>query len=121
MRSTILQLVLVAVLNAAGQLSLKIGSDALTSLGDLFTNPLGLLGHPYFLVGGVLYASSFTLYVNALSRTRLSLAYPFMGLTYVLVVVLSVTVLGESVGPRTIFGTLLVFVGITLIGLGGSA
>lgn len=112
------QLIFVVVLNAVGQLSLKLGSDALASLDRVVSDPLFVLRHPYFLLGGILYASSFLLYVNVLSQTRLSIAYPFIGLTYVIVVILSVLVLGESVGLRVVGGVLLVFAGVSLIGLG---
>lgn len=120
MNTTFLQLVFVAVLNASGQLSLKMGAGAMESLSGLIRNPFLVFNHPYFILGAVLYGSSFALYVNALSRTRLSIAYPFIGLTYVIVVVLSATVLNEPVGTKTVLGVLLVFAGVSLIGLGGN-
>lgn len=120
MNTTFLQLVFVAVLNASGQLSLKMGSSAMESLTEFIRNPFLVLNHPYFIFGVVLYGSSFALYVNALSRTRLSIAYPFIGLTYVIVVILSATVLNEPVGAKTVIGVLLVFAGVSLIGLGGN-
>jgi drug/metabolite transporter (DMT)-like permease len=76
---------------------------------------------PIFLLGTALYGTSFALYVNALSRTRLSLAYPFIGLTYVLVVFLSAIVLNEPVKKKTtVLGALFVFAGVSLIGITGS-
>lgn len=120
MNTTFLQLIFVAVLNASGQLSLKIGSSAMESFSEVIRNPFLVFNHPYFILGAVLYASSFALYVNALSRTRLSIAYPFIGLTYVFVVVLSAVVLNEPVGPKTVIGVLLVFAGVSLIGFGGN-
>lgn len=120
MRVVFVQLVLVAVLNATGQLSLKTGAGAMASPDALLTNPLLILKHPYFLAGTALYASSFVLYVNALSRIRLSVAYPFIGLTYVLVVVLSVLVLGEPLDRLTVAGSLLIFAGVSLVGLGAT-
>lgn len=121
MRIVFLQLVLVAVLNATGQLSLKNGSEALASLDALITNPLLVLQHPYFLLGTVLYGASFGLYVNALSQTKLSVAYPFIGLTYVFVVILSAIVLQEPVKITTMIGVVLVFVGVVLIGFGAAS
>jgi len=112
------QLVLVAVMNALGQLFLKMGSGALDSVADLLETPLVVFQHPYFLGGTALYGVSFILYVNALSRVRLSVAYPFLGLTYVVVVFLSALVLEESVTLTTVIGALLVFAGVSLIGFG---
>lgn len=121
MNTTFLQLILVALLNASGQLSLKMGSEAMSSFSAFLSNPLLVIEHPYFLVGTFLYGTSFALYVNALSRTRLSIAYPFIGLTYVLVVLLSAIVLNEPVKPMNIVGALLVFFGVSLIGLSASS
>lgn len=120
MNTTFLQLILVAALNASGQLSLKIGSEAMSSFGAVLRNPLLVFEHPYFILGTALYGSSFALYVNALSRTRLSIAYPFIGLTYVLVVFLSATILNEPVKKTTLVGSLLVFAGVSIIGVSGS-
>lgn len=114
------QLIVVAVLNATGQLSLKIGSGAMESFGDLLRDPLLILGHPFFVLGAILYGTSFALYVNALSQTKLSVAYPFIGLTYVIVVILSAVVLNEPIGLETTLGVLLVFLGVSLIGIGGT-
>jgi len=114
------QLIVVATLNATGQLSLKIGSGAMGSFGDLLRDPLLILEHPFFLVGAVLYSASFALYVNALSQTKLSVAYPFIGLTYVIVVLLSVVVLNEPISIETALGAVLVFLGVSLIGAGGT-
>lgn len=121
MVSVLLQLVFIAVLNAAGQLSLKLGSGAMSSLDRLAAAPLSVFNFPFFLLGGALYATSLVLYVNALSKTRLSVAYPFMGLTYVLVVAAAAIVLREPVGPRAVVGALLVFLGVSLIGTGMNA
>lgn len=120
MNAPVGQLVVVATLNATGQLSLKMGSGAMESFGDLFHNPLLIVEHPFFLLGAVLYGASFALYVNALSQTRLSVAYPFIGLTYVIVVLLSAVVLNEPISVETALGAVLVFLGVSLIGAGGT-
>lgn len=92
----------------------------MASLDGLIIDPLLILQYPYFILGTALYGTSFALYVNALSQTRLSVAYPFIGLTYVFVVIFSAILLQEPVKGTTIVGVLLVFVGVVLIGLGAS-
>jgi len=118
MSRLLLQLLLVAVLNAMGQLSFKLGSGAFASFGRVISTPSVLLDHPYFLVGGLLYGTSLMLYVNVLSQVPLSRAYPIMGLTYVIVVLASGIVLEETLNARVMGGAALIFVGVSMIGLG---
>lgn len=112
------QLVAVVLLNATGQVLLKVG---VSSLGKTEAVPqllLQVLWEPPFVVGTLMYGLSFVFYVSALSKVELSIAYPFLALTYVLVTVLSVLVLNESVEPAAIVGVILVFIGVSLVGFG---
>lgn len=76
-------------------------------LGRAMTNPRVILG----LGCAVLAAVS---WVTALSRTDLSLAYPFTGLTIVLVMVMSSLVLREGVPLTRWLGAVVVCLGIWL-------
>lgn len=117
LKSAVLELSVVVCLATAGQLALKIGVEggltpsSVSDYAHFFTNG-------YFFGGCVLYLGSFFLYVHAISYTPLSLAYPFIGLSYVLVV------FGESVlyqRPMTVtklVGVSLIFAGVALLGLG---
>lgn len=114
-----LKLLLVVALNTAGQLNLKLGSGSLSSLTGFLRDPLLVLNFPHFLLGAALYGTSLLIYVHVLSQVDLSMAYPFMGLTYVLVVFASGVFLNEPVGAKSVAGSLLIFAGLTIIGLEG--
>ncbi|WP_246984027.1 EamA family transporter [Halorientalis marina] len=116
MRATILKLFLITIINAVGQVALKLGAEeSMFNLGMLLS-PQRLIQAPYLFVGGGLYALSLALYVNVLSETPLSVAYPFIGFTYVIVVIMSVVVLEETITTRLIIGSVLIFLGVSLVG-----
>lgn len=66
-------------------------------------------------VGLVLYACSAALWILALATVPLSVAYPFLGLSYVGIAVLSVAMLGEWLTPAQWLGIVLVVVGVIAV------
>lgn len=115
------------LLGSFGQLSLKYG---VSKIGTLCSTPglpgmaLGALKAfvtPYVFLGLAMYAISAILWLNILSQVRLSIAYPMISLSYVLVVVLSSVLLREKVHAVTIAGLVFICLGVSLIGAGYSA
>jgi undecaprenyl phosphate-alpha-L-ara4N flippase subunit ArnE len=96
-----------AVFAAAGQVLFKLGAADRTSLRD-FIN-LQLAG------GGALYFLGAVLWIAALSKAPLSVAYPFTALTFVLVYLASVFLLGERPPIGAIAGVIIVLCGLGLI------
>lgn len=74
---------------------------------------------PRLLGGLMLYATSAVLWALVLSRVDLSLAYPFVGLGAVLVMLLSWLVLGETITLTRLSGALLVVIGVSLVARSG--
>jgi drug/metabolite transporter (DMT)-like permease len=73
---------------------------------------------PLIRVGGgaLLYVLGFSLWMIILSRTPLTVAYPVaVGLTMVFSILGAAWLLGETLNAQTLFGSLLVFVGIVLL------
>jgi len=107
-------IIIVGVIFAAlGQVSWKIGMNevetpSISSLASVLLNPFVLLGF-------VMYGLSTIFWLIALSKKDLSFVYPFMSLTYVLVLVLSSLVLKESVGPNKLVGALIIILGLIII------
>ena len=101
-----------------GQLSIKKGllKDApgefqlFHTLWKGFTNPLVILG----LVFACIAASSWIL---ALSRMPLSYAYPFLSLSFPIVVILSSRIFHEPISSKTIVGLGFIILGL-IIGSG---
>ena len=74
---------------------------------------------PKVLGGLAFYAVSTLFWLMAVSRVRLSVAYPLISMSYPLVVVLSATILHEQVRwPFAVAGLAFISAGVSFIGLG---
>jgi len=101
---------------AVGQVSWKLGMNQAGQLATLDLTTLStVLLNPYVLLGFVMYGLSTIFWLIALSKKDLSFVYPFISLTYVLVLVLSSLVLKESIGVNKLVGTLIITVGLIII------
>lgn len=96
-----------AVLAAFGQVCFKSGAQGHSELMQ-FANA-------WIAVGLALYFASTLLWIRALSDVPLTVVYPFAALTYVLVNVFAVTLLGEPLSVKTAAGTGLVLAGLFLV------
>ena len=114
-------LVLVAVaLGGTGHVLL---SKGMRPVGDLTEAPAGRLGgmvaravsSPWLLVGVVLQASFFFLYLTLLSRADVSQVLPLTALDYVVVALLAQWVLGEGVSAARWAGIGFIAVGVFLV------
>lgn len=111
-------LIFVAVcLGVVGQIMMKNGMN---QVGAITHFGLGTLVHvfsnPFVLLGFASYGLSSVVYLLALSRLDLSVAYPMIGLGYVLVVFFSWLVLREQVGLLRWLGVVLIVAGVWLVG-----
>jgi drug/metabolite transporter (DMT)-like permease len=69
-------------------------------------------------LGLVLYGCSTILFLAALTAGELSVLYPFVALQYVWANLLSKRFLGEKIGLMKCLGVALIFIGVSLIGIG---
>jgi multidrug transporter EmrE-like cation transporter len=107
-------------LNAAAQLLLKVASRPLAHFSEFTTDTLGssltiLFKSLPFWTGMVCYAASVCVWLAALSKAPVSTAYPMLSLGYVVVAAVSVTWLGESMGPAKVLGIALICAGVILV------
>jgi drug/metabolite transporter (DMT)-like permease len=121
--TTWLSLALSIALATTGQLLLKAGIDATGATVALQPRALLELVRTVatswrLLLGFAAFASSALFWLAALSRVPLSVAYPVVSLSYVLILAASVVVLGERPSVTTLGGALLVMLGVALIGIG---
>jgi drug/metabolite transporter (DMT)-like permease len=107
------------LLGATGQLLLKHG---MSIIGEVTLSPgaigpvLWRMGTNLFVMGGLmLYVLDLVFWLAALSRVQLSYAYPFVGLSYVVMLLASWQLFNEQISPLRIAGTLVVGLGIILI------
>lgn len=120
--ATWVELALSVSLTALAQLLLKQGmmQPALQRPHDSLSLAWSAALEPRLLGGLMLYGASAVLWALVLSRLDLSLAYPFVGVAAVLVMLLSWFVLGETITLTRIAGALLVIIGVTLVARSGS-
>lgn len=121
--SSVLLILLSISIAVGGQLLLKIGIDrigingfgSMRSLTGLFS---GIIRSPIVLTGLFLYLISAAIWLVVLSTVDLSFAYPFIGLTYVMVLVLSRFILKEEVNPIRWAGAFIITIGVVVISRG---
>ena len=115
MEGRTLVLILGAVgFSATGQLFLKSGARRLAGLGRLEFY-LGAFRDPHVLTGLAAWTASTLCWLYVLRVAPLSRAYGLTSLTYVLVLLASVIVLGEQLRRLHVVGTLLIVVGIACL------
>lgn len=112
-----LLLVLSAVtLSAMGQLLLRAGmveaGDAAAADGSLLQ---AAVTSPYVLGGFILFGVSSVLWMAALSKVPLSLAYPFTGLSYLIILAVSSVAVHEQVSPQRWVGACIVLAGLLIV------
>ena len=105
------------VLNGGAQLLLRRAALA----GAVPTNPASLLRSGWFMGGICAYGFSVLTWLVVLRRVPLSVAAPFVALTYVLVPLASRTVFDDAVTTRMWLGMLLVVLGVSLVATGAPA
>ena len=96
------------VLGTAAQLFLKAGTNA-TPVG------LGLALEPRILAGVACYSVSLVVWILALSKTPVSIAYPMVSLGFALNAVLAWWLLGESLAAMKLVGIGFIIVGVILV------
>lgn len=114
----ILALLLGTVLcDVAGQVCFKlgVGHDTQPHVGGIRGFLGGLLAEPWIVAGLLIYVVEFTLWFAALTMTKLSVAFPFMALSYCGVVIASRFILGERVSMRRWAATFAVAFGVALV------
>lgn len=104
-------------LSALAQLALKAGTTAVASsradgvsneMGSLFQSPMVLVGLGFYGVGALLW-------LFVLGRVPLSLAYPFVGMGFILTMLAGAFFLNESVNAIRVLGTLMIATGCVLV------
>ena len=114
--NAIIIIIIGVVFAAIGQVSWKLGMNQAGQISAMNLAYISsVLLNPYVLLGFVMYGLSTVFWLIALSKRELSFVYPFISLTYILVLVLSSMVLKESIGINKIAGTLAIIAGLVII------
>lgn len=107
-------------LSAIAQMSFKHGMNQLQidQQMNLVLKIFSIVFSPFVFLGLALYGIGTVLWLFALKQLDLSLAYPFVGLSFVMVFVLSIFVLGEPLHVNRLIGSLIIVVGIIFLAKG---
>ncbi len=122
--SSFVLIIFSVTLGSFGQICLKtgIGSGKIpidSSPLQTVVNIVSVMVRPYALLGLALYVISTFSWFLVLSRVRLSIAYPMISMSYILVVILSSLLLHERIDWRwAIAGLACISVGVSCIGFG---
>lgn len=112
-------IIIAVTLSALAQYALKLGSATLNSAGGLADKPVVTLTNaalsPAIWLGLMIYGFSVLLWIWVLSKTELSVAYPFVGLSFILTMIIGAVLLHEDVSPMRIAGTVLIAAGCVMV------
>ena len=107
------------LLNAAAQLLLKAGTNAVGAFEFSSENivPVGmkLALEPHILGGMLCYAVSLVVWILGLSRVPVSVAYPMLSIGYVLNAVIAWHLFGESLTAQKLVGIGFIVLGVVLV------
>jgi len=107
------------MLNAAAQLLLKAG---VKDIGIIKLDPANLFGaglklalEPHILGGLACYVISVVVWILALSRVQVSIAYPMLSMGYVVTAFAAWWLMGEPVNAMRMSGIAVIIVGVYLV------
>lgn len=106
-------------MGAIGQVLLKFGADKIGSLtfsaGSLFSDMLKIIKTPQIIIGMIFFGVSSLLWIKVLTRAELSLVYPLVSLSYIIVAVLSYFLLRENFTVPKILGIAVIIIGVLVL------
>jgi multidrug transporter EmrE-like cation transporter len=120
MSSIAFMLILTGVLlNAAAQLLLKAGTNAIGhfdfQLGNVIPIGIKIAGQPFIIGGMACYAVSVLIWIMALSRVPVSIAYPMLSIGYVVNAFVAYYWFGEPLVLQKMLGIGVIIIGLLLV------
>jgi multidrug transporter EmrE-like cation transporter len=107
------------LLNAAAQLLLKAGANAIGRFAFTLANalPVGmrLALEPHIVAGIACYVASLVVWIMALSRVEVSVAYPMLSIGYVVNALAAWYLFGEAVTPMRVAGIAIIILGVFVV------
>ena len=107
------------LLNAAAQLLLKAGTNTIGHFEFSAANalPVGLklAAEPHIVGAIACYVISVAVWIMALSRVEVSIAYPMLSIGYVVNALAAYYLLGESVTPTRLLGIGIIILGVFIV------
>jgi drug/metabolite transporter (DMT)-like permease len=119
-KKTILMILSAVLVISLAQIIMKKGMSTI-SLGGLTSlinipNLVTIFTNVYVVVGLLMNVISLVVWLGAISRTDISLAYPLLSTGYIVITILAIFLLHENVSVTRWFGVGMIFAGSCLIG-----
>jgi multidrug transporter EmrE-like cation transporter len=120
MGKSLLLIIASVTMGVCGQLCLKAGMDQIGTLAAsgavaILQTALRVLATPLVFLGLTFYALGAIFWLLVLSKLDLSLAYPMLALTYILIPLAARFVLGEQVPSLRWLGIGIIFIGVMVV------
>src|SRR4051794_32304931 len=113
------QILLGGLLNAAAQLLLKAGTNAVgriaSDAGSVVRVATRVAFEPHILAGCACYAVSLVVWIMGLSRIEVSIAYPLLSLGYVIIAAAAWYLFGQALTVMRVAGIGLIIAGVFLV------
>ena len=107
------------LLNAAAQLLLKAGTTRIGTFeftsGNIVPVGLQLATQPHIIGGLACYVVSVVVWIMALSRVPVSIAYPMLSIGYVVNAVAAYYLFGETITSQKLLGIGFIIIGVWLV------
>lgn len=107
------------ILNAGAQLLLKAGTNVFPALDldseRLIVSGWRILTEPHIVGGLLCYVLSVAIWIAALARVEVSVAYPMLSIGYVVNALAAWILFGELLSAQKIVGILVIIVGVFLV------
>lgn len=120
--STFLLILTGVLFNAGAQLLLKAGTRAIGVISADRTNAIQLLGtvstQPYILAGLACYVLSVGIWIVALSRVDVMVAYPMLSIGYIVNALIAWQLFGEALTTTRIAGLVTIVLGVLILSRG---
>ena len=113
--ATIAILLTYSVVLAGGPVLFKLAALRFTPAARWTDNVVSLALNPYLVIAVLLYALLSVVWVWVLTFVPLSIAYPFVALTFVLTVASGALLFGEPVTVRLMLGGAMIIAGLIVI------
>jgi drug/metabolite transporter (DMT)-like permease len=113
----VILVILIGIICASlGQVFWKLGMNAVGTIDNFSISAIiSIFLNPLVLLGLSLYGLSAIFWLIALSQKDLSYVYPFIALTFIIVLLFSKFLLHENVGVYRIVGTLIIIAGLIVV------
>lgn len=110
-------IILIGIIFASlGQVCWKMGMNSIGAISSMNLSTLfTVFSNPFVLAGLAMYGLGTIFWLIALSKKDLSYVYPFIALTFIIVLTLSKLLFNEEIGTYRLIGSGIILLGLMLI------